>query len=87
LTIHVSGCAKGCAHPGAAALTFIGPNRLVIQGRAGDAPHGTTSITDFIAGVSQLGVKREEQSAQGRSVDIVSKLGVTGVLAAMSAGT
>jgi precorrin-3B synthase len=87
LTIHVSGCAKGCAHPGAAALTFIGPNRLVIQGRAGDAPHGTISITDFIAGVSRLGVKREQQRSQDRSVDIVSTLGVTGVLAAMSAGT
>jgi precorrin-3B synthase len=67
LTIHVSGCAKGCAHPGAAALTFIGPNRLVIQGRAGDVPHGTISITDFIASLSRLGV--------------------TGVLAAMGAGT
>jgi precorrin-3B synthase len=86
VTIHVTGCAKGCAHPGAAALTFIGPNRLVIQGRAGDAPHATTSITDFIAGVSRLGVKREQQSSEDRSVDIVSTLGVTGVLAAMSAG-
>jgi precorrin-3B synthase len=85
LTIHVSGCAKGCAHPGAAALTLIGPNRLVIQGRAGDIPHAITSITDFIAGVSRLGMKR--QSAQDRSGDIVSKLGVTGVLAAMSGGT
>jgi precorrin-3B synthase len=87
LTIHVSGCAKGCAHPGAAALTFIGPNRLVIQGRAGDAPHGATSITEFIAGVSRLGVTRQQQISQDRSIDIVSKLGVTGVLAAMSAGT
>jgi precorrin-3B synthase len=87
LTIHVSGCAKGCAHPGAAALTFIGPDRLVIQGRAGDIPHATTSITDFIAGVSRLGAKRQQQSAEDRSGDIVSTLGVTGVLAAMSAGT
>jgi precorrin-3B synthase len=87
LTIHVSGCAKGCAHPGAAALTLIGPNRLVVQGRAGDTPHGTTSITNFIAGVSRLGAERQQLSAQDRSVDIVSRLGVTGVLAAMSAGT
>jgi precorrin-3B synthase len=87
LTIHVSGCAKGCAHPGTAALTFIGPNRLVIQGRAGDAPHGTTSITEFIAGVARLSAKRQQQPAQDRSVDIVSKLGAAGVLAAMSAGT
>jgi hypothetical protein len=68
-------------------LTFIGPNRLVIQGRAGDIPHGTPSITDFIAGVSRLGVKRQQRSSPERSVDIVSTLGVTGVLAAMSAGT
>lgn len=87
LTIHVSGCAKGCAHPGAAALTFIGPNRLVIQGRAGDIPHGTASISDFIAGVSRLGAKRQQERSQGRSVDIVSRLGVTGVLASMGAGT
>jgi precorrin-3B synthase len=87
ITIHVSGCAKGCAHPGAAALTFIGPNRLVIQGRAGDVPHGTTSIADFIAGVSRLGVTRQQERSHDRSVDIVSRLGVTGVLAAMGAGT
>ena len=87
LTIHVSGCAKGCAHPSPAALTLIGPNRLVVQGSAGDTPHGTTSITDFIAGVSRLGAKRQLQSSQDRSVDIVSTLGVTGVLAAMGAGT
>jgi precorrin-3B synthase len=88
LTIHVSGCAKGCAHPGAAALTFIGPNRLVVQGRAGDTPHGTTSVDNFIAGVSRLGVERQQShNARDRSVDVVSRLGATGVLAAMSTGT
>ena len=87
LTIHISGCAKGCAHPGAAALTFIGPNRLVIQGRAGDTPHGTTSTAHFIAGVSRLGAERQQRSAEDRSVDVVSRLGVAGVLAAMSDGT
>jgi precorrin-3B synthase len=87
LTIHVSGCAKGCAHPGAAALTFIGPDRLVVQGRAGDTPHGTTSMTNFIAGVSRLGAERRQLSAPDRSVDVVSRLGVAGMLAAMSAGT
>jgi precorrin-3B synthase len=86
LTIHISGCAKGCAHPGAAALTFVGPNRLVIQGRAGDTPHGTTSITNFIAGVARLGAERRQLVAEDQSADVVSRLGVTGVLAAMSAG-
>jgi len=38
--VHVSGCAKGCAHPGPAALTFVGTAdgyALVRHGRAGDA--------------------------------------------------
>lgn len=84
LTIHVSGCTKGCAHPGPAALTFIGPNRLVIGGRAGDTPQCVASVSDFIAGVSRLGVHRQ-QNSEGTSLDIVSKLGETGVLAAMRA--
>jgi precorrin-3B synthase len=67
LTIHISGCAKGCAHPGAAALTFIGPNRLVVQGRADDIPHGTTSITNFIVGVSRLSAKRQTHGASPSS--------------------
>lgn len=40
-TIHVSGCDKGCAHPGPAALTLVGREGrfdVVRDGRAGDAP-------------------------------------------------
>ncbi len=39
--MHVSGCAKGCAHPGAASVTLVGVNGLydvVRNGRAWDAP-------------------------------------------------
>lgn len=39
--LHVSGCAKGCAHPRPAALTLVGRADgygLVIGGRAGDTP-------------------------------------------------
>lgn len=39
--LHVSGCAKGCAHPGAAPATLVGQPgglTLVRNGRAGDAP-------------------------------------------------
>ncbi len=41
LTVHLSGCEKGCAHPAPADLTLVGSPRgygLVIGGRAGDAP-------------------------------------------------
>ncbi len=41
IALHVSGCAKGCAHPGAAALTLVaqdGRYALVADGTASDAP-------------------------------------------------
>ncbi|WP_428390903.1 precorrin-3B synthase [Lichenicoccus sp.] len=40
-SLHVSGCAKGCAHPSPAAVTLVGSGGrygLVRQGRAGDTP-------------------------------------------------
>lgn len=41
LAIHVSGCAKGCAHPAPAEVALVGKDGrydLVRQGRASDAP-------------------------------------------------
>jgi precorrin-3B synthase len=84
LTIHVSGCAKGCAHPGAAALTLVGPDCLVVQGRAGDTPHGTASAAKFIAGLPRLHAERQRSPAgQECSADMVSRLGPIRVLAIM----
>jgi precorrin-3B synthase len=40
-TIHISGCAKGCAHAGTAALTIVGTpegGELIANGRVSDAP-------------------------------------------------
>ena len=40
-TVHVSGCAKGCAHPGTAPVTLVGNDgryNVVFGGRAGDTP-------------------------------------------------
>jgi precorrin-3B synthase len=39
--LHLSGCAKGCAHPGPAALTLVATAQgytLIRNGRAGDPP-------------------------------------------------
>jgi precorrin-3B synthase len=38
--LHLSGCAKGCAHPGPAAITLVGENgrfALIRNGRPADA--------------------------------------------------
>jgi precorrin-3B synthase len=40
--LHVSGCAKGCAHPGPTPATLVaqsGGYDLIVNGAAGDAPH------------------------------------------------
>lgn len=47
--LHVSGCAKGCAHPGASAITLVATNDgfdLVRDGSARDVPtlHGLTPV-------------------------------------------
>ena len=51
--LHVSGCAKGCAHPGPAARTLVAtPDGydLILNGRAGDTPARTgLSPTDLPA--------------------------------------
>jgi precorrin-3B synthase len=49
-TVHVSGCAKGCAHPGHAALTIVG-----IGGRCGIVPDGTAqSVVRESVGTGEL---------------------------------
>jgi precorrin-3B synthase len=63
--IHVSGCAKGCAHPAAAALTVVGTSSgcaLIAEGTARDAPFkvvATNELPDIIAEITR-GLKHEE---------------------------
>jgi precorrin-3B synthase len=37
--VHLSGCSKGCAHAGAATVTVVGPDRLILNGCPTDSPH------------------------------------------------
>ncbi len=53
--LHVSGCAKGCAHPRAAAVTLVGRTDgigLVINGRAGDTPQKILDETALVAALA-----------------------------------
>jgi precorrin-3B synthase len=67
--IHLSGCGKGCAHPGAAALTITGPDRLIIDGRASDEPQAIIPSHALIAGFERLRVElsraQRDESAVG----------------------
>ncbi len=52
--VHLSGCSKGCAHPGPAALTLAGPDRLILNGRASDTAHATISSAGLLADIERL---------------------------------
>ena len=81
MTIHVSGCAKGCAHPGAAALTIVGPDRLIVEGRACDVPQGGISPSNLIAGMGRLQAEVLRSRLAGEhNAEIMSRLGPRGVI-------
>jgi precorrin-3B synthase len=60
--IHISGCAKGCAHPGVAALTIVGATDgclLVADGSARDVPFATVAADELPAAIAKYA--REEK--------------------------
>ncbi len=73
-TVHLSGCGKGCAHPGTAALTLAGPDRVILNGRAGDESNSTLPPRELIAGVERLSVELS------RTQSSLSKLGTARVI-------
>ena len=86
LTVHVSGCAKGCACPGASDLTFVGNPEsidLVVGGRASGLadvrlPHG-----EIRHGFARLGGLYRQARRRGESVNsCFSRLGALRVAAA-----
>jgi precorrin-3B synthase len=60
VTLHVSGCAKGCAHAGRAGLTLVGQDGrygLVLDGTASDTAHGrfaADALARMLAGPGDL---------------------------------
>lgn len=68
-TIHLSGCAKGCAHPEKAALTIVGSPHgcaLVADGTAQDAPFAMVASDDLPAALA--GYAREPKQREARRV-------------------
>ncbi len=56
--IHISGCAKGCAHPAPAALTVVGTPAgcaLIANGTARDAPFKIVAADDLPAAIAEFG--------------------------------
>ncbi len=67
-TIHLSGCAKGCAHPAPAALTIVGTAEgcaLVANGSARGAPTKVVATDKLAAAITR---HAREESREGRHV-------------------
>jgi len=61
--VHISGCAKGCAHPAPAPLTVVGTPAgcaLVAGGTARDAPFAVVTTADLSAAVARFARERRD---------------------------
>jgi precorrin-3B synthase len=63
--IHISGCAKGCAHPAPAALTIVGTSSgcaLIANGSTRDAPFKIVTTNELPVAVAEIarGLKHED---------------------------
>jgi len=60
--VHISGCAKGCAHPGPAPLTIVGTSQgcgIVRDGTARDTPETCVTADDLAITVNRFTKSRE----------------------------
>jgi len=60
ISIHVSGCAKGCAHPAPCALTIVGTAQgcgVVRHGAARATPHDHVNPTDLVDEIARMAVE------------------------------
>ncbi|TIL95715.1 MAG: precorrin-3B synthase [Mesorhizobium sp.] len=83
VTLHISGCAKGCAHPGPAALTLVGGDNgagLVVDGTAKALPAGYRPGYDTARGVGRIAAAIREARFRGETTAAcLTRLGAAGV--------
>ncbi|SJM35739.1 precorrin-3B synthase [Mesorhizobium delmotii] len=83
VTLHISGCAKGCAHPGPAALTLVGGENgagLVVDGTAKILPAGYRPGYDAARGIGRIAAAIREARFRGETTAAcLTRLGAVGV--------
>ncbi|PTE09294.1 precorrin-3B synthase [Mesorhizobium helmanticense] len=83
LTVHISGCAKGCAHSGPATLTLVGGENgagLVVNGTAKALPAGYRPGYDAARGVSRVAAALRSARLPGETAAAcLARLGAAGV--------
>jgi precorrin-3B synthase len=77
--LHVTGCAKGCAHPQAAALALCGTAAgvsFIAQGKAADEPFAFSDFADTNATLRRLAdLVRSERQAGENSATCLARIG------------
>jgi len=85
VTVHLSGCHKGCAQPGSATLTFVGTDDgcgLVVDGSARDRPAGSVAIDAVPAAIGQIAAEVACARRPGEtSADVLARIGSAHVAA------
>ncbi|MFC3323937.1 precorrin-3B synthase [Mesorhizobium cantuariense] len=82
-TLHISGCAKGCAHPGSAALTIVGGENgagLVVNATAKALPAGYRPGYDAARGIGRVAAMIRSTRYQGETAAAcLTRLGPAGI--------
>lgn len=90
ISLHVSGCVKGCAHPGTAALTLVGTESgvgLVANGTARDEPLAYEPDEKAVVALSRVAAMvASERRAKEVVATCLTRLGATKLAAAFSDG-
>ncbi len=90
LTVHLSGCAKGCAHAREAALTLVGDRTgcgIVVNGSACDTPLAGIPADALPLRFARLAGEVERARRPGeRAADTLSRLGASRVVSTLLEG-
>jgi precorrin-3B synthase len=90
ITLHVSGCPKGCAHPAKAALTLTGAPSgygLVVNGAASDKPALYIAAKDLGIALGRLASLVAGAKEAGETVgDCIRRLGASQIADALGTG-
>ncbi|MFD2057322.1 precorrin-3B synthase [Mesorhizobium calcicola] len=82
-TLHISGCAKGCAHPGKAALTLVGGENgagLVVNATAKALPAGYRPGYDAARGIGRVAAAIRRARLPGETAAAcLTRLGAAGI--------
>ncbi|MEP9396177.1 precorrin-3B synthase [Mesorhizobium sp. KR2-14] len=90
VTLHISGCAKGCAHPARAALTLVGDEKgagLVVDGTAKTLPAAYTPGYELARGFGRVAALFMNERHPGETAaQCIERLGESRLAAAFQQG-